>query len=289
MKKARFLALTSLCSVLAGMPAKALEIKDSGAKKIEGVETQVDKESPNGTNKNEPKNKFDVEYINKMLKDPGFIKYAKWSLAIGEVTHELLSYFKGNPGQFYEKPAKFSITGQVRKLQKLKKKVEPENGLKDDATLVLNKVFGADENEAKAELERQIALKNREELKPIFEKIKKLAPDILLDNRIYAKANSNVCKELGTRISVVEMVIDQKLEGLKAVLKNAGITEEEFQKISNCANFYICYFRFIGSVGLMLAFCSKDSNLIVYESNGVDNKEGFLDFQKKFALLTKGL
>ena len=36
MKKTRLLALTSLCSVLAGIPANAQEIKDSGAKKIWG-------------------------------------------------------------------------------------------------------------------------------------------------------------------------------------------------------------------------------------------------------------
>ena len=116
MKKARFLALTSLCSILAGMPANAGKIKDSGAEKIGGVETKVNKESPNGTNKNEPKNKFDVEYINRMLKNPGFIKYAKWvlGLAIGEGTHELLSYFKGNPDQFYNKFARFSLVGICR-------------------------------------------------------------------------------------------------------------------------------------------------------------------------------
>ena len=37
MKKTRLLALTSLCSILAGMPANAQEIKDSGAKKIGGL------------------------------------------------------------------------------------------------------------------------------------------------------------------------------------------------------------------------------------------------------------
>ena len=36
MKKTRLLALTSLCSVFAGMHANAQEIKDSGAKKIRG-------------------------------------------------------------------------------------------------------------------------------------------------------------------------------------------------------------------------------------------------------------
>jgi len=101
MKKTRFLALASLCSVLAGMPINAQEIKDSGAKKIGGVETKVDKESPNCKNKNE------------------LIKYVKWVFgALG--THELLSYFKGESGQFYEKPARFSIAGQVRKRKIIK-------------------------------------------------------------------------------------------------------------------------------------------------------------------------
>ena len=97
MKKTRLLALTSLCSILAGMPANAQEIKDSGAKKIGGVETQVNKESSNGKNK----------------KDPEFIKYVKYVLGflVAEGAHEGLAYYKGNPGQFYEKFAWLSVYG----------------------------------------------------------------------------------------------------------------------------------------------------------------------------------
>ena len=95
MKKTRFLALASLCSVLAGMPANAGKIKDSGTKKIGGVGTQVDKEDE-------------------------FIKRAQTILNFVCVygLHEIfsyLTYFGPVPDGLYEKIAWASIAGLYHK------------------------------------------------------------------------------------------------------------------------------------------------------------------------------
>ncbi len=302
MKKARFLALTSLCSVLAGMPAKALEIKDSGAKKIGGVETQVDKES-NSTNKNEVKGKFDLDYVKRFIKDPEFIEYAKWasvSLAIWGF-HEWLAYRKGKPGQFYEKLAWLSVTGQVRKRKKLELKEKLEKDEKSEEP---------EDQKAKKELEikrkeeekrkkhkdnmdqllaQQQDLENREDLKSIFQKIRKLGSkvlmNILLENKIYDKDQLDYCKRLsGSLISSMGRICGQNLEILQRELEKNGVSKEEFEKISYYAKFYNFYFSHKKHHGFMFTFFPK--NCDTSEFYDVKDAKELAYFSKKFALIT---
>ena len=202
MKKARFLALASLCSVLAGMPINAQEIKDSAAKKIGGVETQVSKESPNGTNKNE------------------LIKYVEWVFgALG--THELLSYFKGKPGQFYEKPARFSITGQVRK----RKIIKISNAL--DKIGKLNAGFLIDWTQKNNKVE--------------FEQYKVV--------------------EFKDRLCYKEKLMGNGLMGFKNLLATQGIDEDTIETIVENFDLHLYYFKYGGFYGVKVVYSPKGFDL----------------------------
>ena len=266
MKKTRLLALTSLCSILAGMPANAQEIKDSGAKKIGGVETQVNKESSNGKNK----------------KDPEFIKYVKYVLGflVAEGAHEGLSYFKGEPGRFYEIPARFSLTGYFRKQEELKLAKEKESEYETHKCKM---------NEL---LVTQRKLEGYEELKPIFKKIKKSNPEILSKYEIYDQKFINYCidgYEIG--ISSTIMLWGSDLKKLKdALVKESGVTEKEFKQISSHIDFYICYVKpdkSGKSVSLMLTFSPKFCDHCLRCLKRVEGSEEVSKFEKDFTLLSE--
>jgi len=98
MKKNKFLALTMLCSTLCGIPTKAQEIKDSGIQKVSGETDSSKKDKTPSLKKNDKQ----ISQINtkKVL--------GLWAI------HETLSYFGGNFGQFYHKPARLSVVGASR-------------------------------------------------------------------------------------------------------------------------------------------------------------------------------
>ena len=107
MKKNKFFVLASLCGVLAGMPAKACEIKDSAP--IGGAGGSFNKQ------KCETLDKANLKEQSKQ--NSKFLKYflkSVLSLCAIEGTHEGLSYLFGNKGQFYEKPAQYSLVGMYR-------------------------------------------------------------------------------------------------------------------------------------------------------------------------------
>ena len=262
MKKTRLLALTSLCSVLAGMPANAQEIKDSGAKKIGGVETQVSKESPNCKNKNE------------------LIKYVKWVFGAA-LTHELLSYFKGGYGQFYKIPARFSLTGYFRKQEELKLAEEIEFE------------YEIHKSNMKGLLSIQGELKEREKLKSIFDKIIKLKsnPGILSEYEIYDKELIDTCTnkyEIG--ILTAHKLWGSKLKKLKdALVKEGGVSEKEFEQISEFIDFYICYVKpdKEKSVSLMLTFFPRYCDHHLEDLRKVEGSEEVSEFEKDFTLLSE--
>ena len=303
MKKTRLLALTSLCSVLAGIPTNAQEIKDSGAKKIGGVGTQVSKESPNGKNKNEFENRFYAEYIKKLLKDP----YVEWVLGVLTIggTHEGLSYFKGKSGQFYEKPAGFSLTGYSRKRkelklaeeEKLKKEKLAAEKLKQEEALKLKKKLMEEErkkheDKMKQLLQKRKDLENDKELKPIFQKIKESDFNILWKYGIYiSDCVDSTKKESKSKIVANQVVGGQALEELKKALKEKSkVTEEEFKKISNRVNFHIYYFNYKSKKndeikkkkGFILTCFPKDCN--TDEVYNVQGDEEVRKFQQNFRL-----
>ena len=262
MKKTRLLALASLCSVLAGVPANAQEIKDSGAKKIGGVETQVSKESPNCKNKNE------------------LIKYVKWVFGAA-LTHELLSYFKGGYGQFYKIPARFSLTGYFRKQEELKLAEEIEFE------------YEIHKSNMKGLLSIQGELKEREKLKSIFDKIIKLKsnPGIFSKYGIYNQEFIDNCinkYEIG--ISIALELGGPKLKKLKnALVKEGGVSEKEFKQISGFIDFYICYVKpdKEKSVSLMLTFVPKYCHHFRNDLMRVEGSEEVSEFEKDFTLLSE--
>ena len=103
MKKNKFLVLVSLCSVFAGMPTKACEIKDSTIGGAGGSFNKQKFETPDKANQNK-KSEQDSKFLNYFL---------EFVLGFGG-THEGLSYFYGNEGQFYKKPAQYSLIGMYR-------------------------------------------------------------------------------------------------------------------------------------------------------------------------------
>lgn len=275
MKKTRLLALTSLCSVLAGMPANAGKIKDSDAKKIGGVETQVDKENSNSTNKNEVKGKFDLDYVKRFIKDPKFIKYAKYVLGFMAIegTHEGLSYFKGNPGQFYEKPAKLSLTGYVRKRKTEKEKAEKKSNM-EKFKLGLGEFF-----KKKAEEYNKI-----EETKGIIEKIKKLTSDRLFNVRIFDQEKFDSLENPGDCVTQPEKLDDEKLK--VAILTNTDLTQEEYNKVKECFDFYICYFK-QNLKGIKLVYCLKGHEKELFSAAPkVNSMQTMAEFDNKFTLLS---
>ena len=202
MKKTRFLALASLCSVLAGMPINAQEIKDSGAKKIGGVETQVSKESPNGKNKNE------------------LIKYVEWVFgALG--THELLSYFEGKPGQFYEKPARFSITGQVRK----RKIIKISDALDKIGKLNADSLIDWTKENYKAEFEQYKVVKFQD------------------------------------RLCYKEKLMGNRLMGFKNLLATHDIDEDTIETIVENFDLHLYYFKYKGFYGVKVVYSTKGLDL----------------------------
>ena len=253
MKKTRFLALASLCSILAGMPANAQKIKDSDAKKIGGVETQVDKENSNNTSKNEVKGKFDLDYVKRFIKDPEFIKYAKIISGLAAVwgTHEGLSYFKGKPGQFYEKLAWLSVTGQVRKRQKIK-------SLLDSA----------------------------------IAKIKVLDSNRLFDKAICNEGmfdNLNVGNVGEDCVTQPEKLDDEKLDDKKlriAIFANTDLNQEEYNKVKEYFDFYICYFK-QNLKGIKLVYCLKGHEKELFSAaSKVNSVQTMAEFDNKFTLLS---
>ena len=221
MKKTRLLALASLCSVLAGMPANAQEIKDSGAKKIGGVETQVSKESPNCKNKNEFENRFDAKYIKKLLKDP-YVEGVLGVLTIGG-THEGLSYFKGKPGQFYDIPARLSFTEYSRKRKALKAL-----------------------EEVKKIAEAEAILSN---------KVAKLYPAVKAFAAFLDKELVNSYKTKDFRVSKPQKLSDEQFEEIAQASK---LSEEQSQKVKESVNLYVCCASNDGKAVRILAYVSKN-------------------------------
>ena len=103
MKKSKFFVLASLCGVLAGMPAKACEIKDSAPRWAGGSFNKQKFETPDKANQNK-----------KSEQDSKLLEYLFGTVFGLGIIHEGLSYFYGNEGQFYEKPAQYSLVGMYR-------------------------------------------------------------------------------------------------------------------------------------------------------------------------------
>ena len=239
-----------------------------------------------------------------MLKDP----YVEWVLGVSAIggTHEGLSYFKGKPGQFYEKPAGFSLTGYSRKRkelklaeeEKLKKEMLEAEKLKQEEALKLKKKLMEEEKRKKHKdkmkqlLQKRKDLENDKELKPIFQKIKKSNPNILWQHGVYiSKYVNDTKKESKSKIVTNQVVGGASLEKLGRALQSSKVTKEEFEKISNRVNFYIYYFNYKfkknnneikKKKGFILTCFPKDCN--TDEVYNVQGDEEVREFQKEFRL-----
>ena len=216
-------------------------------KKYGGVGTQVSKESPNGKNKNEFENRFDAEYIKKLLKDP----YVEWVLGVltNGGTHEGLSYFKGKPGQFYEIPARFSLTGYSRKRKALKALEEAKKIA--EAEDILGMVANS------------------------YPAVKAFAD--FLDKEL---VDSYETKDF--RVSKPQKLSDEQFE---EIAQASGLDEEQSQKVKESVNLYVCCASNDGKAVRILACVSKNEEQKLFsEASKVKTNEGLKVFLHDFSV-----